>query len=183
MSKTIKITKSQINNLINEEVARFKKIKSLENRKNAILSQLNEMYELEELAEIGIDEANVLQSIGSGIKKAGQAVGTKIGQGLGIKMAPEKAAAETINFLKTFKIDPWLKQFGTDAPTFTKAITDFMINTGGPPVLVGGGKNAEWDATEKTLIPIKTSAIDAVKQGGFSLGVVGKKLEENHDNL
>ena len=37
MSKTVKITKTQINNLINEEVARFKKIKSLENRKKEIL--------------------------------------------------------------------------------------------------------------------------------------------------
>lgn len=69
MSKTIKITKSQINNLINEEVARFKKIKSLENRKNEILSQLNEMYEQDELTELGIEEG-----LGDAIKAGMQKV-------------------------------------------------------------------------------------------------------------
>jgi len=73
MSKTIKITKSQINNLINEEVVRFKKIKSLENRKNEIISQLNEMYELEELTELGIDEG-FFDNVGSAVKTGMQKV-------------------------------------------------------------------------------------------------------------
>jgi hypothetical protein len=64
MSKTVKITKAQISTLINEEVKKFKRVQELENRKKEIFSQLNEMYEIEELNELGLDEAGFLQKIG-----------------------------------------------------------------------------------------------------------------------
>ncbi len=68
MSKTVKISKSQISSLIAEEVKKIKRVEVLKNRKNEILSQLNEMYETEELNELGIEEG-FGDAIKSGMQK------------------------------------------------------------------------------------------------------------------
>ena len=69
MAKTIKISKNQISNMINEEVKRFEKIKLLENKRAEIAKTLLEMYEMEELMEMGIDEG-IFGNIGKSISKA-----------------------------------------------------------------------------------------------------------------
>jgi Glu-tRNA(Gln) amidotransferase subunit E-like FAD-binding protein len=55
-NKVIKVTAKQLQSIIAEEASRYKKVLELQRKKEQILSQLNEMYEAQELAEIGIDE-------------------------------------------------------------------------------------------------------------------------------
>lgn len=52
MAKVVKITAKQLQTLINEEASKYKKVLELKNKKEEILSQLNEMYEAEELDEL-----------------------------------------------------------------------------------------------------------------------------------
>ncbi len=54
--KVLKVTTTQLRQIIAEEASKYKKVLELEKRKQSILSQLNEMYEPSELQELGIEE-------------------------------------------------------------------------------------------------------------------------------
>lgn len=53
MKKVIKVNKSQLQKLIQEEAVRQKRILDLKNKREEIIKQLNEMYELEGEVEEG----------------------------------------------------------------------------------------------------------------------------------
>jgi len=191
MSKTIKITKSQINNLINEEVARFKKIKSLENRKNEILSQLNEMYETEELTELGIDEANIFQ-------KAGQALGINKAPAVDPSIALNAAYdAKSQEFLANIQKNPqWAsvarqnpqalanmqKSIATAKANVVKAAADRVTqNKIAPESIIftftpaqGGNVKADFTVSKN----VKSTSLF----GGSGMSM-GTNMGENHDNL
>jgi len=151
MSKTVKITKSQISNLINEEVKKFKKIKELEDRKNQIVSQLNEMYEVDELEEVF-------------------GLGNKLGQFMGTKWNQQKAE-QAFNQTYAKTIANTAKQLGTDVNTLKTALINFMMANGGLAILAGNGKNANWNAQTKAFDRL---ASKMGGQGAFSMGTAGE---------
>lgn len=55
-NKVIKVSATQLKSIIAEEASKYKKVLELEKKKASIMSQLNEMYETQELQELGIDE-------------------------------------------------------------------------------------------------------------------------------
>jgi len=153
MSKTIKITKSQINNLINEEVARFKKIKSLENRKNEILSQLNEMYELEELTELGIEEG-LGDTIKAGMQKVTNAF-TKANVLNGQYLAASKNKA---NVMKYGPALAKLKALGLNDVQAQEA-TAMMLDNNQMASFVNGHITPVFDPKTSTIKFSSTAAI------------------------
>ena len=94
-NKVIKLTSKQLQTIIAEEATRYRKVLELQRKKEAILSQLNEMYEAEELAEIGIDEG--LFGLGDSPEKKAAA-------------AEElKKKTERLNTLYDADFDVWVK--------------------------------------------------------------------------
>ena len=53
MKKVIQVTKTQMQKLIQEEVVRQKRVFDLQNKREEIIKQLNEMYEMEGEVEEG----------------------------------------------------------------------------------------------------------------------------------
>ena len=87
----MKITKSELKTLIQEEVKRQKTVIELTNKKKAILKQLNEMeYDMEEMS---MSEEGEMDEI-FGLEK------TKFGQAVGMK-TPEQKMANAMNLIKT----------------------------------------------------------------------------------
>jgi len=74
----MKITHSELKQIIKEEVIRYKKIKLLESRKQDILRQLNEMKVCQECGS-KMEEDSMEEGLGQMIQKAGQAVKKAIG--------------------------------------------------------------------------------------------------------
>jgi len=151
MSKTVKITKSQISQLVNEEVKKFKRVKELEAKKGEIMAQLNEMYETEELEEI----------FGLG-NKIGQVMGTKWNQ-----QQAEQAYAQT--YAK--QAPAYAQKLGIDVNTLKAALVKFMMDNGGAAILGGQGQNAQWDAASNSF---KRLSSKTGGQGAFSLGTNGE---------
>ena len=60
----MKITKEQLQQIIKEEAAKYKKVLELEKRKSAIVKQLNEMYEDECYMEEGLGDTKFGQKLG-----------------------------------------------------------------------------------------------------------------------
>lgn len=161
MAKTIKITKTQISNMINEEVKRFEKIKFLENKQKDIIKTLSEMYDTEELAELGIDEG----MLGNAWNKVKSAVSGGWSQ---------EQATQTYNQVHRKFAKEYAAKLGVDVATLQNAIIQAMMKIGGIAVLGGNGKNVEWDAATKSFKPLSS------KLGGASsvTGGMGGAYEE-----
>lgn len=96
----MKVTKAELMQIIREEVEAYKKVKLLENRKNQILRQLNEMdetvTETKVCSECGRPmeedsmEEGVVDTLKAGVKAVGKAMGVK---------SPEQKQAEAIKFI------------------------------------------------------------------------------------
>jgi len=145
MSKTIKITKSQINNLINEEVARFKKIKSLENRKNEILSQLNEMYEAEELTELGIEEG-----LGDALKAGMQKVSNAFSKAYPLNGQYLAASKNKANVMKYGKAIGKLKTSGLNDVQAQEAAA-ILLDTNQMASFVNGHLTPTYDKATNSI--------------------------------
>lgn len=139
MSKTVKITKSQISTLINEEVKKLKKIQSLENKKAEIAKQLSEMYDTEELNELSEGLGDKIKQMGN---KLGQIVGTKWNQ-----QQAEQTYAQS--YARTAPATA--QKLGTDIVSYKNALIKFMMDNGGAAVLGGNGQNAQWNPATKTF--------------------------------
>jgi len=158
MSKTVKITKSQISTLINEEVKKLKKIQSLENKQIEIAKQLSEMYDSEELNELSEGLGDKIKNIGN---KFGQMMGTKWNQ-----QQAEQAFAQSYA-----KYAPKMaQQLGIDVNTFKTAIINFMMANGGAAVLQGNGKNAQWNPQTKSFERLSSKMGGANSATGAMMG-------------
>lgn len=103
-----KVTKSELKQIISEEVERFKKIKSLEDKKKMLEEAIKKMEEGEELDEISWK--GVKSALGFAGKKAGETVG-KAGE----------AAAQTASSA----LEKAQMKFKTGMATLDKGIKDF----------------------------------------------------------
>lgn len=75
--KVIKVTSTQLKKIISEEASRYKKVLELQKQKDAIMSQLNEMYEADEVNEM-LGSHEVDEGFKDVLQKAGQAVKTAV---------------------------------------------------------------------------------------------------------
>lgn len=122
----MKITKSELMQIINEEVQAYKKVKLLENRRNQILRQLNEMEETYNEGKIcsecgrPMQEDNMEEGVGEFLKKAGEKVAQAGAKALGMVTGKEKEEA----------IDLMLKTSGTGYPQEIKKALKDKIESG-----------------------------------------------------
>ena len=52
MAKVVKVTAKQLQQIISEEASKYKKVLELKRKREEIMSQLNEMYEVNEVEEL-----------------------------------------------------------------------------------------------------------------------------------
>lgn len=113
-----KITKSELKQIISEEIARAKKIKELQEKKKVLQGAIKKMEEGEDLDEISW--GGVKSALGFAGKKAGEAVGSatqKAGEAVGsvtqkASSALEKAQTKLKTGLVT--LDKGVKDFGAE---------------------------------------------------------------------
>lgn len=153
MAKTIKISKNQISNMINEEVKRFEKIKLLENKRAEIAKTLLEMYEMEELMEMGIDEG-IFGNIGKSISNAFKGGWTT------------EEATQTYNQVHRKYAKDYAAKLGVDVATLQNALIKVMQEIGGIAVLSGNGKNVEWDPATKSFKRLSSKIGGSASVGG-----------------
>lgn len=137
----MKITKSELMQIINEEVQAYKKVKLLENRRNQILRQLNEMEETYNEAKIcsecgrPMEEGNMEEGVYDTVKKVGKKIVQTVEKGLGLVTGKEKEDA----------IDLMLKTSGTGYPKeIQKALKD----------KIESGEKATEESVKKELFDI-----------------------------
>jgi hypothetical protein len=138
MAKTVKITPTQLSNMINEEVKRFEKIKALEAKRAEIAKTLCEMYEPADLTEMGVDEG-LLGNIGNSIKKAFSGAWS------------EEEAAKAYNQIHRKYEKDYAAKLGVDTVTLKNALIKVMKEIGGLAILAGRGQNVEWNPETKSF--------------------------------
>jgi len=106
-----KITKSELKQIISEEVVRFKKVKSLEEKKRILEEAIKKMEDGEELDEISWK--GVKSALGfAGDKAASAATGAAEKVGSSVSSALEKAQTKFKTGLMT--LDKGIKDFGNE---------------------------------------------------------------------
>lgn len=151
----MKITKSELKTLIQEEVKRQKTVIELKNRKKAILKQLNEMdYSMEEMSILSDDE------LGEG------KVGDFIKKTVGIK-SPEQKREEALNNITkhpSYSKTPAFvaKQYQENQDAVLQKLVDFVVSNNGQ--FPTGG--VMWDNAKKVFV-------DKTKYTGNAPGMQG----------
>lgn len=183
--KVIKVSAKQLKTIIAEEASRYKKILELKRKKDAVISQLREMYEPEELQELvgedGMDEGvmDTLGKIGQSVKKA-----------VGMKSTEEIQAEKKANTLKAIASHPAKKAMYFDIknknPERLEKYIQYMTNH---PFDKEG---VSWDEKQQNFIPLsdvglsdrpltqRLAAGTGTMTGG---GGGGQKMEESKKNI
>lgn len=121
----MKISHSELTKIINEEVARYKKIKLLENRKKQILRQLNEMKTCQECG------SKYEESVDEGSDKMVDEILGKLFS----KKSPEEKRKEMQDFIKkhpTYSQVPGdiSEKYKKDEAHILELLTDFFLQEG-----------------------------------------------------
>ncbi len=146
--KVIKVSAQQLKTIISEEASRYKKVLELQRKKDSIMSQLNEMYETQEIDEI------------FGLEK------TKLGQAVGMQTPEQKTA----NATQLIQSHPAYKQtsanvaakYKLDANMVLNKLIQFVVNNGGKLPLGG----VSWDNAKQVFV-------DNTKYSGTAPGMQG----------
>ena len=155
--KIIKVTAAQLQNIIAEEATRYKKVLELQRKKDAIMSQLNEMYEAEEIDEI----------FGFGKKSFNLNA---------LKPSAEAIAFATKHPARKVAIDAFKKHYNMNDDLAMKAVQAVYDFAGGVPMLA----KYSFDFNPQTM----TLTIDPNKGGLFSgHPIMGEGLNEEAEEI
>jgi hypothetical protein len=131
----MKITKTQLKNLIKEEAQKIKRENELANRKVAILNEIRDMY-----SDMNEDEINEL----FGLEK------TKAGQVLGMKTSEQKReeAKNKIMAHRVWRAAPakWAVKFGISEDEAMNQLVDIVMDLGKLPSQV------KWNPEKKRIV-------------------------------
>lgn len=138
--KVIKVTPKQLQTIIAEEASRYKKVLELKKKQKAVLTQLREMYEPEELQEIigenGIDEGMF------GLEK------TKFGQALGMKTPEQKRQEALLKINSNKNLKAKYAQALAVSPERGELYVKYWEKW------PNSKEGAEWDEAQKNYVPL-----------------------------
>lgn len=147
----MKITQTQLKQIIKEEAIRLKTKMMLESEKAAIEKRLQEIDECYGMEEEGMEEG----------------LGQKFGEFMGSRWSPQQAEQQ-YNATYARDIAQTAAQLHSDVNTVKAAIIKYMMENGGMPVI---GKTAIWNPDTKQFIRQKGVTGNAGFGGGqFSEG-------------
>lgn len=129
--KVIKVTAKQLQTIISEEASRYKRILELKRKKESVMSQLNEMYEAQEIDEIW------------GLEK------TKLGQAVGMKTTEQKNQ-EALNGIMAHPAKKAVYlQAKQESPEKAQKYIEFFVNNPGVMYAQWNSATNQWVSTGK----------------------------------
>ncbi|SRR3972149_379568 len=138
--KIIKISAKQLQTIISEEASRYKKVLELKRKQKSIISQLNEMYEAQELQELMGGEINVDEGFKEILQKAKKAIGMQTPE------EKREAALAKINSNKN------LKAKYAEALSISSERGEAYIKYW--EKWPNSNEGAEWDEAQKNYVPL-----------------------------